>query len=804
MKDTTVFITASPDKHVWTGKLVKETDTVELEEAISFLYSFTDYISIDIETNGLDAHENEILLVGLYNPTQNFSVIFDATTVNIFNHLPDDWDEYNYIGHNIKFDLGFMLAKYDKAPHKVIDTMIANQKIFQNLSEMRHGLDAVVAHWKVASSLDKKIRAEFISVPAWNYHATDAHIEYLVDDIRYLRIIWNKQVAYMPKTLHQWCLGVEFPLTRVIAKMENRGVSFDIPALVKIIDDLNTQAFAAAKRADELVQLIGKDNLYVKGGKLTARRNEQQLPIYTDLFGNQMPKGYMPAPKSKKPVKIKTGNNNVNWASADQIIEVFGRLGLAAPVKDGGYAIPIIQDNGKAAKTVALADDTGVKIKIPGWSTDNKTFHKYLIDKRPDPLVVELIECIETHNKATHLVNSFGENYIEKLNEMTGRIHSVYRQATTANGRLSSGGGDKQPKRINNQNIPRDKRFRQLFVATEGYEVITADLSGAEVTIICDKAKDEKLYEMAVKQDDAHSPIVQNSWRNMFLYRAAKAAGVVVDTKDFFKRLKYRRRMTIAEIKRSDDLYVQTNLRLAETFTVTKTINKPYRQSGKNCTFGSLYNMGAMKAMETYNGTDAELAKAGIHERVNVTREEAAVALWAIRQAIPKSFEYMDLMAEMAFKQGFLVLNERSSSKVWFEPVLQVLRTIQKEGDSLLSIDVRNAIYETVSGEVYTLPWQDAVDISGQARNLTISGTQADMLKEVMVVVDRVIEAKGLDVHLLMQIHDELVYEARIGLLIDGIPFKEWLEDTMKRIVKLFLNHFQMGVDVQVGPSWTK
>ncbi len=47
------------------------------------------------------------------------------------------------------------------------------------------------------------------------------------------------------------------------------------------------------------------------------------------------------------------------------------------------------------------------------------------------------------------------------------------------------------------------------------------------------------------------------------------------------------------------------------------------------------------------------------------------------------------------------------------------------------------------------------------ARNSPIQGTAADLIKVAMVAVDRALKEAGLDAHLILQIHDELIVEAR-------------------------------------------
>ena len=46
------------------------------------------------------------------------------------------------------------------------------------------------------------------------------------------------------------------------------------------------------------------------------------------------------------------------------------------------------------------------------------------------------------------------------------------------------------------------------------------------------------------------------------------------------------------------------------------------------------------------------------------------------------------------------------------------------------------------------------------ARNSPIQGTAADLIKLAMVKVDRALSKAGIDAHLILQVHDELIVEA--------------------------------------------
>ncbi len=82
------------------------------------------------------------------------------------------------------------------------------------------------------------------------------------------------------------------------------------------------------------------------------------------------------------------------------------------------------------------------------------------------------------------------------------------------------------------------------------------------------------------------------------------------------------------------------------------------------------------------------------------------------------------------------------------------------------------------------------------ARNAPIQGTAADIIKIAMVKVYHRLQAEQLDAQLIMQIHDELIVEAKddIADRVCNIV-KEEMEHACKMAVKL-------SVDAHTGKSW--
>ncbi|MES2931742.1 MAG: DNA polymerase [Patescibacteria group bacterium] len=88
------------------------------------------------------------------------------------------------------------------------------------------------------------------------------------------------------------------------------------------------------------------------------------------------------------------------------------------------------------------------------------------------------------------------------------------------------------------------------------------------------------------------------------------------------------------------------------------------------------------------------------------------------------------------------------------------------------------------------------------AINAPIQGTQADLIKRAMVEVDRVLRETGdrEDAHLLLQVHDELVYEVRTERAKElGIRIKDVMEEAFP---KELTNGVPILADAKQGENW--
>ena len=112
-----------------------------------------------------------------------------------------------------------------------------------------------------------------------------------------------------------------------------------------------------------------------------------------------------------------------------------------------------------------------------------------------------LPRLILEHRQVSKLKSTYTDNLPRQINQRTGRIHTTYRQAVAATGRLAS----QDP---NLQNIPirteEGRRIRQAFVAPAGRKLVALDYSQIELRIMAHLSRDEGLVRAFASGLDVH------------------------------------------------------------------------------------------------------------------------------------------------------------------------------------------------------------------------------------------------------------------------------------------------------------
>ena len=119
------------------------------------------------------------------------------------------------------------------------------------------------------------------------------------------------------------------------------------------------------------------------------------------------------------------------------------------------------------------------------------------------------------------------------------------------------------------------------------------------------------------------------------------------------------------------------------------------------------------------------------------------------------------------------------------------VESAKRNGYAVTMFDRRRAMTELKSSNYNTRSFGERV-----AMNMPIQGTAADIIKLAMVKVYRILNERGLKTKLILQVHDELIFDTppderdEVVLLV---------HDCMEQVAQLSV---PLDADVKVGKSW--
>ncbi len=303
----------------------------------------------------------------------------------------------------------------------------------------------------------------------------------------------------------------------------------------------------------------------------------------------------------------------------------------------------------------------------------------------------ELPQLIMDYRGVAKLKSTYADKLPAQINPTTGRVHTNYRQAIAATGRLSSA----DP---NLQNIPirsaEGRRIRQAFVAAPGHCIVAADYSQIELRIMAHLSGDAGLLSAFAEDRDIHQA-------------------------------------TAAEVFGTPLAEVSANQRRA-----AKAIN-----------FGLIYGMSAF----------------GLARQLGIERREAQKYVDLYFQRYPGVRRYMDLTRQQARELGYV-------------------QTVSGRRLYLNDINARNSALRQGAERA--------------AINAPMQGTAADIIKRAMIAVDAWLRDSQFPARLIMQVHDELVFE---------LP-REHAQTLIDKVITLMSGaaelHVPLKVEAGTGQNW--
>jgi len=176
-------------------------------------------------------------------------------------------------------------------------------------------------------------------------------------------------------------------------------------------------------------------------------------------------------------------------------------------------------------------------------------------------------------------------------------------------------------------------------------------------------------------------------------------------------------------------------------------VNQDMRRTAKMVNFGIVYGISAF----------------GLSERLNIPRKEAAEIIKQYFDKYPGVKEYMDRSVQFARENGFVetIMGRR-----------RYLRDINSGNATVRGFAERNAI------------------------NAPIQGSSADMIKIAMIEIDQALKDNQMGSKMILQVHDELVFDANrqeLDMLTSIV------ENKMKYAIEMKV---PIEVEINTGENW--
>ncbi len=144
----------------------------------------------------------------------------------------------------------------------------------------------------------------------------------------------------------------------------------------------------------------------------------------------------------------------------------------------------------------------------------------------------------------------------------------------------------------------------------------------------------------------------------------------------------------------------------------------------------------------------------------------------------------------------------RAEAKRFIENYFARYSSIRKFMDEVIETAGRSGYVETILHRRRKIPNLNSKNANKRSQaqrfavNTVIQGSAADLIKIAMINIQGKIEAEKLPVKLILQIHDELVFEVPAA---EADKHAQWISNAMTTAIKLDV---PLKVDINDGPTW--
>lgn len=385
----------------------------------------------------------------------------------------------------------------------------------------------------------------------------------------------------------------------------------------------------------------------------------------------------------------------------------------------------------------------------------------------------EFCKAILEYREVAKLITTYVDKLPKVINPNDGKIHCSFNQYGAKTGRFSSN----EP---NLQNIPsHNKDIRKMFVADEGYVLMSSDYSQQEPKVMTQMCGDEKMLQVYKEGKDLYAQIASLAFDKPY-----------EDCLEF---------------------YLDENGKKTDK---TNKEGKERRTQAKSILLGILYGRGI----------------ASVAEQLHTTQQKAQAIQDKVFKGFPAIKKFETDSKQMAIEKGFVTtlwgrkrrLPEMQLPKYEFDFSLK-----QEENYDPLDFDneVQEDYYDEFLVDKYTKLMDRAygrvqkeqvkakakeegviikdnggfiADAERQCVNSRIQGSAADMSKKAMILIGNDERLKELGFKLLIPVHDELIAECPIENVKEcSERFAKLMSDAAKDKLEV-----PISCDVEITKAW--
>jgi DNA polymerase I-like protein with 3'-5' exonuclease and polymerase domains len=247
-------------------------------------------IGFDTETMGFDPYLAGLISYQLGDKENQFVVSAVDYPIEMIQDLLVNKE---LIIHNAKFDLKFLYHK-NIYPKKVWDTYLGECVLYKGDKTVRKSLEATLLRY-INKQLNKSIRGKII-----NEKFSDRVIKYCAEDVEYLGLIKNYQIARLKLNDLLKSMDLENEFVKVLTYIEYSGIHLNsFMWKKKILQDRN----------------LFNNSLQVLNNWIIKNDISSFIESQLDLFNTEK-------------------QSTINWSSPKQVVELFQLLGIDTKTVD--------------------------------------------------------------------------------------------------------------------------------------------------------------------------------------------------------------------------------------------------------------------------------------------------------------------------------------------------------------------------------------------------------------------------------------------------------------------------------------